>query len=208
MEYKEIYDISLDINGAMLSFPDDTTPQITKIKEMKREGYNLSKIKVSVHVGTHADAPSHFIEEGKNIDELLVQRFMGKAQVIEIKDPQAITLKELKSINIVADKVLFKTKNSNYLKEKSFKNDFVYLTYKAAKYLLDQKVKLIGIDYLTIESLDNKDFSVHKLLLENEIIIIEAVDLNNIEEGTYDLQALPLKIEGCEASPVRAILSR
>src|SRR6056297_674814 len=205
---KKIYDISITVKENMLSFPGDTFTEIERIKEIEDDGYNLSKMKVSVHTGTHADAPSHFIENGKYIDEISLERFMGRAQVIEIKNKKVITKEELENIEIKCDKVLFKTVNSRYLKEESFNKDFVYINYKAAEYLVENGVKLIAIDYLTVESLDSKDFQVHKLLLENEVIIIETVDLETIEPGFYNLLAFPLKLKGCEASPIRALLTK
>lgn len=206
MEYNKIHDITLNIENSMLSFPGDTVPKIEKIKEASKDNYNLSKMRVSVHVGTHVDAPSHFIVDGKNIEEIPPERFLGQVQVVEIKDKNEITKRELENINIKSDKILFKTKNSDYLKEENFNDNFVYLTYEGAKYLLNKEIKLIGIDYLTIEELGAGSFSVHKLLLGNEVLVIEAIDLTGIEEGMYYLHALPLKLKGCEASPIRALL--
>ena len=205
-EKKEIYDISITIEDNMLSFPGDTPPHLSRVKDIKEADYNLSKMEVSVHVGTHADAPTHFIEEGKYIDEINPERFMGKTQVIEIENEEKITREELKNIDIKADKILFKTLNSQYLQQTTFNEDFVYLTVEAGQYLIKQGVKLIGIDYLTIESLNSNNFEVHKLILGNDIIILEAVDLSEIKPGIYDLWAVPLKLKKAEASPIRALL--
>lgn len=204
----EVFDISITIQEGMLSFPGDTIPEIERIKEIEKAGYNLSKMQVSVHVGTHADAPTHFVKGGKYIDEIKPERFMGETQVIEIKNENKITKAELKELEIKSDKLLFKTFNSEYLKEDSFNENFVYMTRQAAEYLVDLGVKLIGIDYLTIESLTSKDFAVHKLLLGNDVIILEAVNLIDIEPGLYNLLAFPLKLQNCEASPIRALLTR
>ena len=204
----QIFDISITIKEGMVSFPGDTVPKIERIKEIEKAGYNLSKMQVSVHVGTHADAPTHFVEDGKYIDEIKPERFMGETQVIEIKNNNEITKTELEDKEIKSDKLLFKTINSEYLKEDTFNENFVYMTYQAAEYLVKKGVKLIGIDYLTIESLDNKDFAVHKLLLGNDVIILEAVNLANIKPGLYNLLAFPLKLQNCEASPIRALLTK
>ncbi|MGM0445064.1 MAG: cyclase family protein [Bacillota bacterium] len=204
---KKIYDISIDIKNDMINFPGDIVTRKEITKDINTDGYKLSNIRFSVHVGTHVDAPSHFIENGKNIDNIKLERFMGKTQVIEIKNKKIITKRELTDHEIKSDKILFKTKNSSYLKENEFNEEFIYLTHKAAKYLVQKGVKFIGIDYITIEELGTNNFDVHKFLLGNEVIILEGIDLSEINPGLYNLNALPLKLKDCEASPVRAVLT-
>ena len=203
----KVYDISIDIKDDMLNFPGDTKTKKETIKKIKNDGYKLSNIKFSVHVGTHVDAPSHFIEDGNNIEDVNLNEFIGKAQVIEIDDQKKITKSELSKHKINHDKILFKTKNSNHLNEIEFYDDFVYLTYEGAKYLVENGVKLIGIDYITIEDLKTTSFDVHNFLLENDVIILEGINLSDIKPGLYNLSALPLKLIDTEASPVRAILT-
>lgn len=203
---REIYDISLNIEEGMISFPGDTIPEFKRIKKIEADNYNLSNMKVSVHVGTHVDAPSHFIENGRTIEEIPPQRFMGEVQVIEIEDNNEIKKSELESIDFHSKKILFKTKNSNIISENIFYDDFVYLNYEAAEYLIESGVDFIGIDYLTIESIDTTDFAVHKLLLKNNVIVLEGINLKEVEPGNYKMISLPLKLTGAEASPVRALL--
>lgn len=202
----EIYDISLNIEEGMVSFPGDTIPEFKRIKKIEADNYNLSNMKVSVHVGTHVDAPSHFIENGRTIEEIPPQRFMGEAQVIEIKNKNEIKKNELESIDFNSNKILFKTNNSNVISENIFYDDFVYLNYEAAEYLIELGIDFIGIDYLTIESIDTTDFAVHKLLLKNNVIVLEGINLIRVEPGNYKMISLPLKLTGAEASPVRALL--
>jgi len=204
---RKVYDISIDIKDNMLNFPGDTKTKKETIKKIKNDGYKLSNIKFSVHVGTHVDAPSHFIEDGNNIEDVNLNKFIGKAQVIEIDDQKKITKSELSKHKIHCDKILFKTKNSNYLNEIEFYDDFVYLTHEGAKYLVENGVRLIGIDYITIEDLKTTSFDVHNFLLKNDVIILEGVNLSDINPGLYNLNALPLKLKDSEASPVRAILT-
>ena len=204
----KFHDISLNIKEGMLSFPGDTIPEFNKIKEINQDNYNLSNMRVSVHVGTHVDAPSHFIKNGRTIDEISPERFIGDVQVIEIEDEKEIRKSELEEIEFHSNKILFKTQNSNMISENVFQNDFVYLNYEGAEYLIESGIDFIGIDYLTIESLDTTDFSVHKLLLKNNVIVLEGINLKDITPGNYKLIAPPLKITGAEASPVRALLYR
>lgn len=202
----EIYDITLNIEPGMISFPGDTIPEFNKIKKIEDDNYNLSNMMVSVHVGTHVDAPSHFIKNGKTIEEIPPQRFVGDVRVIEIKDNKEIRKEELESIELNSKKILFKTQNSEFISDNDFHDNFVYLNYEAAEYLIDLGVDFIGIDYLTIENIDTTDFTVHKLLLNNDVIILEGIDLKEVEPGNYKLIAPPLKLTGAEASPVRALL--
>ncbi len=207
MAKKKVYDISINIKNNMLSFPGDTPTRKEKTKDIKIDGYKLSNIRFSVHVGTHVDAPSHFIENGKNINDIELNYFMGNAQVIEIENKKKITKKELTNHDINSEKILFKTNNSSYLKENEFNKDFIYLTLKGAKYLVEKGVRFIGIDYITIEELGTTNFDVHNFLLKSEVIILEGIDLTEINPGIYYLTALPLKLNDCEASPVRAVLT-
>ncbi|MCF8000443.1 MAG: cyclase family protein [Halanaerobiales bacterium] len=204
----KFYDISLNIEEGMLSFPGDTIPKFNRIKNIIDDNYNLSNMKVSVHVGTHVDAPSHFIKNGKTIEEISPERFLGDVQVIEIKNKKEIRKRELEKIEFYSNKILFKTQNSNMISENTFQDNFVYLNYEGAEYLIESGIEFIGIDYLTIESLDTTDFSVHKLLLKNNVIVLEGINLKEIKPGNYKLIAPPLKIKGAEASPVRALLYR
>jgi len=203
---KEIFDISLKITKDMINFPGDKATEIDRAKEIKKDGYNLSSVNMSLHAGTHIDAPSHFVENGKNIDDIDLGKFIGKVQVIKINNQKEITRKELLNTDIKCNKVLFKTRNSTLYKKDSFDENYVYLTYKGAEYLLKKGIRLIGIDYLSIESSNSHDFPAHKILLKNEVVIIESLNLSNVENGIYNLLAIPLKFKNCEASPVRALL--
>lgn len=203
---REIYDISLNIEEGMVSFPGDTIPEFKRMKKIETDNYNLSNMRVSVHVGTHVDAPSHFIENGRTIEEIPPQRFMGEVQVIEIGDNNEIKKSELESIDFNSNKILFKTNNSRIISENIFYDDFVYLNYEAAEFLIESGIDFIGIDYLTIESIDTTDFAVHKLLLKNNVIVLEGINLKGVNPGKYKMISLPLKLTGAEASPVRALL--
>ncbi len=203
---KNILDISLRITKDMIDFPGDKATEIDRTKNIKHDGYNLSSVNMSLHAGTHIDAPSHFVENGKNIDEIAPGKFIGKVQIIKINDQKEITRKELLNINIKCNKVLFKTRNSTLYKKDFFDENYVYLTYKGAEYLLEKGIQLIGIDYLNIERPNSHDFSVHKILLKNEVVIIESLNLSDVENGIYNLLAIPLKFKNCEASPIRALI--
>jgi len=159
------------------------------------------------HCGTHIDAPSHFEENGKTIDRISPEDLIGDVMVCEITDNEKIGLNDLKLLRLENIKrVIFKTVNSTYWKLHTFKRDFVYLTKDAAQYLVDNGIKLVGIDYLSIEKFESRQAETHHILLQNNVIIIEGLDLSGIKAGNYELIALPLKIKDGDGSPARVIL--
>ncbi len=200
-------DISVLISEKTPHWPSEPEIEFISIKKISEGGSsNVNAIKMSLHTGTHVDAPLHFIENGKIISEYDLSIFNGKAKVIQIKNEKEISLEEIINFKIEAgDIVLFKTQNSNseWYKEK-FKNDFVYLTPEAAEFLSNQKIKCVGIDYLSIAE-KGKGKAVHQILLGNNIAIIEGLYLGKTKQGEYELLCLPLKILG-EGAPARAIL--
>lgn len=201
-------DISVTIHEDMVFWPNDPKFErqwVSKISEGKNA--NLSKISLGSHTGTHIDAPYHFLDDGKTLEELDISKFYGLCKVFEIKNAQKILIDDIKDFLIErGDIVLFKTRNSEIIMDKNFHEDYVGLSYEAAEFLAERGVKTIGIDYLSIGPRGEEGRKIHKLLLSKEIGIIEGVNLLNIKEGKYFLVAFPLKIKGGEGSPVRALL--
>ncbi|MGB9857932.1 MAG: cyclase family protein [Dictyoglomaceae bacterium] len=201
-------DVSLLIHENMLFWPNDPKFQrewIAKISEGKNA--NLSKITLGSHTGTHIDTPYHFLENGKTLEKIDISKFYGFAKVFEIKNEKKILLQDIKAFPIESgDIVLFKTRNSNFLQESIFHEDYVSLSLEAAKYLVEKKIKTVGIDYLSIGPKGEEGREVHKTLLIKEVGIIEGLNLLNVEEGKYFFISLPLSIKGGDGSPVRAIL--
>jgi len=208
-----IFDISIDISPQMIQWEGDSPVKIRQVLDIRRgDAYNLSEMKMSVHTGTHLDAPKHFLADGKFIEDFPLDLLIGEVQVVLISDEiRCITAQVLKAVRIRSDikRVLFKTHNSQYWKicPHQFQNDFVSLSVDGADYLIQQGIKLVGIDYLSISPAD--DFKpVHARLMEEDIAIIETLDLSEVEPGIYTLVCLPLKLKGVEGAPVRAVLMR
>lgn len=208
---KKIFDITIDVCETMPAFPGDEKIFVRQdiLRVEKGDPYSIRKITMLTHTGTHIDAPSHFIPEGKNLEEVDLTTFIGPADVIEITDDESVKFDEIKKFPFEAGTiVLFKTKNSQLWKEnKGFVANYVYVTPEVAKYLVDRKIKAVGIDYLSIDKYD--DFSApetHLILLGNNVPIIEGIDLSNVNPGRYKLFCLPLKMSGVDGSPVRAVL--
>jgi arylformamidase len=207
----KIYDITVEMREDMPFFPgDEKVFELTSLLNVAMgDDYSIKKLSMLTHSGTHLDAPSHFIPDGKNLDEMPLSTFIGTAQVININDDEKIDIDALKNIEIEPGMIiLFKTKNSMLWKEnKSFVANYVYITPAAAQWLVDHRIRLVGIDYLSADKYDNfGDSKTHQILLGNEVPILEGINLSEVFPGRYHLTCLPLKIKGLDGSPVRAIL--
>jgi len=211
-KYEAIYDISVWLGTESIDYPG-TPPFSRELIELPKDSAinKLSKFVMSAHSGTHLDFPAHFIPGGKHIDDYPAQRFILPAQVIGIKDRQAVRLSELKDLDIKpGDALLFKTDNSISGRCVSgvFCEKFVYMLLEAADFCVDKKVSLVGLDYGTVDRYEDKGFPVHRKLLGNGILILESINLKEVPPGRYTLFCPPLKIKGAEGSPARAILIR
>lgn len=214
MDTSEWIDISVPfpVDSPMPFFPTDPQgPSITRIFDRtKGDPVTMSQISINSHNGTHIDAPFHFMAEGTTIDMMPLDTAIGSTRVIEIKDPVSIKLEEVEPYNIKeGERILFKTRNSSYAyKTTEFIDDYVYCTNEVAYYLKDKKIRLVGVDYITIgnqKDLENIKI-VHETLLSNGIYIIEMLNLDGVKPGLYEMACLPLRMEKGDAGPCRAII--
>ncbi len=203
-----IYDVTLDISNETPVFPGDPGVIVTPVISISDGAIaNVSNISIGSHMGTHIDAPKHFFESGNTIDNLPIDCLVGTARVIEVPEKDFVSAQDLKPYNIKSGEIIIlKTRNSSFIEEPEFNTGFVYLSRDGAEYLVNAGVKTVGIDYLSIEEYESPDSSVHKILLSNNIVIIEGLKLKGIKQGMYEIAALPLKIKGCDGSPARVIL--
>ena len=172
------------------------------------DNHNFSMLHMGAHTGTHIDAPLHFVKNGKSIDEIPVDLFTGRARVLEMNCPEAIDVPDLSALEIQkGERLLFKTRNSTYAwRSPHFIEDYVHITIEAARYLVDRRVSMVGIDYLSIGGFQDDGVEVHGILLKAGIWIIEGLDLSAAAPGEYELVCLPLRILSCEGAPARAII--
>jgi arylformamidase len=154
------------------------------------------------------DAPLHFIRQGIGIDKLPLNTTVGRARVIEIQDTESIKIEELLQHQIIrGERILFKTRNSSRAwQADNFIEDFVYISKDAARFLVERKVKVVGIDYLSVGGFKYDSVETHQTLLEGGVWIIEGLNLSFVSPGKYDLICLPLKVEQGDGAPARAIL--
>jgi len=209
-----ILDISVPISKTMPVWPGDPHVCLRPLSNIEDgDAASVTEIQMSVHTGTHIDAASHYIAGAQTIDQLPLEKLVGRVLVMEI-DPSERTITEdvLKShgfnkkmTNI--KKVLFKTSNSILWKTSPFEfnNNYVGINSSGAVYLANFDLDLIGIDYLSIAPFDETR-QPHVILLKKEIILLEGINLSNVSEGYYELYCLPMNLEGCEGAPARAIL--
>jgi len=173
---------------------------------------NVSLIDFGLHSGTHVDAPAHFIEGGTKVDALPLQSLVGEAEVVEVPEHIKVIDESFIVANCIrgSQRILFKTRNSSFWNnpEEGFRVDYTYVDAPAARQLVNSGVKLVGIDYLSIERFDPEEYETHHILLSQNVVILEGLDLRKVAAGLYELICLPLKIAGGsgDGAPARTIL--
>ena len=187
----------------MPSWPGDTP--------FKRTAHaNVSEVSTSLHIGTHIDAPCHYIQGGAGLETMPIAAGVGRARVIQIQDPEAIRIKELSGHTLEAgERVLFKTRNSATLwKSDHFHTKYVSIAPETAHFLVEKGIKTVGIDYFSVGEYGPAGDETHRILLTAGIWIIEGLMLENVAPGDYELLCLPLKIVGSDGAPARAVLRK
>ncbi len=200
-------DISFPLTNHTFVYEGDPPLLTEKVSDAKKgDAFTVSRITFGSHAGTHVDFPSHFIPCGKSAADFTIEQLCGRARVFEIKNTSAITSAILKTLPIEKqDIVLFKTINAAFDGVHPLK-DTAFLTEDGAEYLSHREIKMVGIDYFDIESEEDGEYTVHKILLSHDIPILETIDLRKVQEGIYTLYCLPLPIMGLDACPVRPVL--
>ncbi|MGI8545000.1 MAG: cyclase family protein [Aridibacter sp.] len=207
----KIYDVSVPISEKTPVYEGDPSVEIElKLSMKKGDNANVSQICMGVHTGTHVDAPNHFIEGTKKIIDLDLNTLIGKCRVVELSDDiMSIEHEHIENLENV-ERLLFKTRNSEFWNDfdQGFRKDFTYISHEAAKTIVEKAIKLVGIDYLSVEAFDADSPETHRTLLSNEVIIIEGLDLREVSAGDYELICLPMKIASSagDGSPSRTVL--
>jgi arylformamidase len=210
--FQKLYDISVSLGEEAIDWPGNP-PYSRELISRKEDGeqWNVSKLVMPTHVGTHVDTPAHYFAQGKNLDAYPIERWILPAHVVSIKNREVIQPGELANIDLrPGEALLFKTANSLSGQATSgvFSERFVYMSLEATDFCIARKVSLVGIDYVSVEKYDTEDSPVHQKLLENDILILEGINLKDVPPGRYILFCSPLKIKGAEGAPARAVLVR
>lgn len=205
----KLIDISMPLSSETPHWPTDEAPSFTKTSEIEHgKQSNDTKLAMSLHTGTHYDAPLHFLSGGKTIDQLPLSIFAGPAFVVCLPGVKKVTAQDLQQAGIPegTERILFKTDNSERWGSASqFSKDYVGLSLDAAEWLAHREIVLVGIDYLSVAAYD-EIAPVHRAFLAKNVAILEGLDLRKAEQGAYELIAYPLSMLGVEAAPTRALL--
>lgn len=191
----------------MTTYKDRRVVAFNYTKTFEKDHARESVITLGSHSGTHVDAPSHFIADGAAMQAVPLESTCGPCTVLDCTQvSEAITENDLQDHNIQEGSIiLLKTRNSSFPVEAPFHYDFVYLAASGAAYLASKKIKAIGIDYLGIER-QQPHHDTHEAFMRAGITIIEGLRLAQVKPGAYMLWCLPLRVQGLEAAPARAIL--
>lgn len=205
------YDISVGLSTDLPVWPGDPIPEMDRISDIEDgDSNNVTRITTTVHTGTHIDAPLHYIKGGKSVDRLSLEAMIGRAYVIHLPKATVLDAEILEKARIPprTRRVLFKTRNSSLWArgEKSFQADFVGLDPSGAQWLVRKGLQLVGVDYLSVAAMDQGD-QTHRILLRAGVILLEGINLSQIRQGRYTLYCLPIKIDGSEGAPARAVLA-
>jgi arylformamidase len=210
----EPLDLTLEISSKLPSFPGSPRPQFISWADKKSDGYNLELVFFSSHSGTHLDAPYHFVQQGLKIDKIPLNRLITDAVLIKIrKNPdEPITINDIVSFESRNGKiapnvaVVFETGWSRNLTKEDYFTRNPGLSVAAAKYLIEKKVGLVGIDSPNIDMGKDSKFKVHHVLLKRGVLILENLcNLEKIPISNFRLIVLPLKLKNATGSPVRAV---
>ena len=201
------HDISLKLSGETVRWVTSPPFELAERRRMsKGDANNSSALNMSVHSGTHIDAPFHFVADGNTIDQLPVERFIGPALVYAVEAERYITKEHVAGIRLDgATRVLFKTRNSELLHQREYDPDFVAFSVEAAQSLVELGVELVGLDYLSVAHADEQ-VPVHRAFLDHGVVLLEGIDLSAVAPGRYELMCLPIPLGDSDGAPCRAVL--
>lgn len=202
-------DLTAPLHAGTPHWPDAPDVKLERMVSMDDGAVcNVSMLHLSVHTGTHMDAPLHFVANGIGMDQMPLDATIGPCRVVEIKDKESIKVKHLKPLNLrKGERLLIKTINSKRCwNDSKFVEDFVYISQDAAAYMVERGIMTIGVDYLSVGGFFKDGIETHHHLLRACVWIIEGLNLSQVKPGKYDLLCLPLKTLNCDGAPARALL--
>lgn len=205
----KFHDITVAISADLPVYPGDPGIEIRQVMSLAAgDVCAVSHLHFGTHIGTHVDPPAHFVAGGMTLDELPLDVLIGTARVMDVGDIPFIDAEALRRYDLGGvTRVLFKTRNSQFWpSQRTFQEDFVYIESDAAQLLAASGVKLVGIDYLSVEKFNFTSPETHYALLRNNVVIIEGLNLRDISPGDYELICLPIKLKNGDGGPARVVL--
>jgi arylformamidase len=206
----KLIDVSVPLDARLPTYPHNTPFTLEPIKRIARgDSSNVSTLHMSAHAGTHVDAPRHFFDDRPGTEALALEMLVGRARVIEVVSRTGIAAEDLDGLDFSGDtRLLIKTHNSQLWSSPVFHEDYVGVTESGARHLVEHGIKVVGVDYLSVEQFRNVGKPAHHVLLGAGTIVIEGLDLRDVEPGSYDMICLPLRIVGSDGAPARVVLRR
>lgn len=206
----KIHDITVGITPALPVWPNNPAVELERVNKIEDgANSNVSRLALGVHTGTHVDAPVHFVPGATGVDTLPLNVLMGRALVIHLARTRRITADDLDGALVPPStrRLLIKTRNSSYWAkgDTAFHTDFVGIAPSGAEWLVERRVELVGVDYLSVAPW-KESRPTHEILLKAGVVVVEGLNLSRIKPGRYDLTCLPLKLVGSDGSPCRAVL--
>jgi arylformamidase len=204
----ELYDITIPISPSLAVWPGDTPFGLAWNMRLEAgDTVNLGSVTMSIHTGTHTDAPFHFLADGRRMEACDLARYLGPARVIDVSGAAEITVEHLRSIDLTGTpRVLLKTLAwTNY---EAFPAEVPVIAAETPAYLQERGVVLLGVDLPSVDKIESRDLPNHRRLAACGIAIVESLDLRAVPPGVYELIALPLRLVGADGSPLRAVLRR
>src|SRR4051812_33391216 len=206
----KLIDVSVPLDARLPSYPNNTPFSLEAIKRLARgDSSNVSTLHMSAHTGTHVDAPRHFFDEGAGTEALSLELLVGRTRVIEVTSRAGIASEDLRGLDLADDiRVLIKTQNSRLWGSPEFHTDYVGVTESGARHLVEHGIKVVGVDYLSVEQFRTPGAPAHHVLLGGGTIVIEGLNLRDVDPGVYEMYCLPLRIVGSDGAPARVVLRK
>ena len=205
-----MYDISVPVRPGMAVWADEVPVELRPVLTVASDGAAVSQLCLGTHTGTHIDPPSHFIEGGASAHELRIEDMIGRCALRRFEERFEITSRHLEAAAIPqgTTRLLLATPSAALWDVPGFHTNYTGLSLDGAEWCLRRGIRLVGIDYLSIERVDSPTaWRTHLTLLGAGVIILEGLDMRGVEEGEYNLICLPLKLQNGDGAPARAVLS-
>jgi arylformamidase len=206
----KLIDVTLPLDATLPTYPNNTPFSLEPIKRLAHgDSSNVSTLHMSAHCGTHVDAPRHFFDSGPGVEALALDILMGRVRVIQLTSRTGISAEDLAKEDLSEEvRILIKTRNSQLWGTAEFRTDYVGVTESGARHLVAHGIKLVGVDYLSVEQFKTPGAPAHHVLLGAGTIVLEGLNLRDVEPGIYDLYCLPLRVVGSDGAPARVVLRK
>ena len=205
----KLIDVSVPLDAKLPTYPGNVPFTLEATQRIAQGGSsNVSALHMSAHAGTHVDAPRHFFDAAGGVDTLSLDMLLGRTRVVEVTS-RRIEASDLEPFDLSEDvRVLIKTHNSRLWGDPQFHADFVGVAESAARYLVDHGVKVVGVDYLSVEIYKSPAKPAHHILLGSGVVVIEGLNLRDVDPGVYEMFCLPLLVVGADGAPARVVLRK